>query len=65
MGSMMTMNSKTTVADVRAMLREDEYDPALAKAVRRAFKRGALVWTTERLPTTDESRIDARPVREE
>lgn len=59
------ITSRSTVADVRDMLREDGYpdDTETARAVRAAHRRGALLWTRERLTTTDASRLDLRAER--
>jgi hypothetical protein len=45
------------------MLHEDGYDKLqpLASAIQAAARRGALLWTPERITTTDASKIDARP----
>jgi len=59
----MWITSKTTVQTIAALLLQDGYKPGLAGAVKRAALRGCLVWTPERLTTTDASRIDARPRR--
>lgn len=53
----------TDVASVRRMLTGDGYDSSLAEDVLAAARKGALLWTRERLTTTDSSRIDARPTR--
>lgn len=53
----------TTLPDIRAMLRDDGYTQLLdhASEIRRAALSGTLLWTRERLTTTDASRIDVRP----
>lgn len=60
---MTKITTKTTLTQVASMLRADGFDPALASAVKRAARTGSLLWTSERLTTTDASRIDARPSR--
>ena len=57
----MKTTTRTTTTEIATALREDGYDPALALAVRRAARAGALLWTRDRLTSTDASRIDARP----
>jgi hypothetical protein len=59
----MKITARTTVAQIRAALREDGYAALTprAKEILDAAWRGCLVWTAERLTTTDASRIDARP----
>jgi|HigsolmetaAR202D_1030399.scaffolds.fasta_scaffold49377_2 hypothetical protein len=57
------LTSKTTVAEVRAMAREDGFEitSAEARQILAAHKKGALVWTRDRITTTDASRLDLRP----
>lgn len=57
----MKITSKTTVSEIEAALRADGYSELLAKAVKQAWASGCLLWTSERLTTTNASRIDARP----
>ncbi len=59
----MKITSKTTISQVRAALREDGYAALAprAKEILDAAWRGCLLWTRDRLTTTDASRIDARP----
>lgn len=57
----MKITTKTTTTEIADALRADGYDPALAASVRRAARAGALLWTRERLTSTDATRIDARP----
>ena len=52
-----------TLADLRELLARDGYPVEHARAVQRAATIGALLWTRDRLTTTDSSRIDERPVR--
>lgn len=59
----MWINSKTTVLEIADLLEQDGYDRSLANQVRRAASRGCLLWTRDRLTTTDSSAIDARPSR--
>ena len=49
------------LSKVESELYGDGYDSRLARDVRIAAERGCLLWTKERLTTTDASRIDARP----
>jgi hypothetical protein len=58
----MNITTRTTLATIANALREDGYDPALAPAVKAASRRGALIWTRDRLTTTDASRLDLRPL---
>lgn len=60
-----TITSRTTHAEIRRMLREDGYESLTDRAaeIKDAAGRRALLWTSERLTTTDASRIDARPRR--
>ena len=57
----MKITSKTTVSEIAAALRVDGYSESLASAVKQAWTCGCLLWTPERLTTTNASRIDARP----
>lgn len=52
------------LAAIEAALVEDGYGALVPRAfeIRRAGQHGALLWTAQRLVTTDASRIDARPV---
>ena len=56
---------RASLTEIEAALRTDGYEALVPRAfeVRRAGQRGALLWTPERLTTTDESRISARPER--
>lgn len=51
-------------AELRHQLRADGYFMLLNRVdeIRNAARAGALLWTSERLATSDASRIDARPV---
>jgi hypothetical protein len=62
-GETMKINANTTMRQIRSMLTHDGYDPSLAEDVRRAHHAGCLLWTRDRLTTTDASRIDVRPQR--
>lgn len=55
------ITSRTPLASIREMLFEDGFGHVDPKAVRTAAAKGCLLWTRERLTTTDASRIDARP----
>jgi hypothetical protein len=57
--------SQMSVASIEDALRVGGYAvyPGMADAVKRAAAKGCLLWTSERLTTTDSSRIDARPQR--
>jgi hypothetical protein len=59
----MNITSRTTLSEIRGMLREDGYQRLTDRAaeIKRAATRGALLWTQRRLTTTDASRIDERP----
>ena len=61
----MTITTRTTLGDIRSMLRREGYEALVeyAAEIKRAATHGALLWTSERITTTDASRIDARPVR--
>ena len=56
--------ARTPLADVRRALRIDGYDALTPRAadIKRAAVVGALLWTRERIRTTDASRIDATPL---
>lgn len=58
----MKITTRTTTTEIADALREDGYDPALARAVKTAARRGALLWTRDRLTTTDVARLDVRPL---
>ena len=57
------VTARTSREDIRRMLREDGYGKLqpYASAIQAAARRGALLWTSERLTTTDASKLDARP----
>ncbi len=55
------ITTRTTLSQIRSMLADDGYDQALAPAVKQAARTGSLLWTRERLTTTDASRLDVRP----
>jgi hypothetical protein len=59
------ITDKTTIRQIRDMLSEDGYAHLLERAadIKRAAKRGTLLWTKERLVTTDNSRINTIPIR--
>jgi len=59
----MKITTKTTIKSIRNALSADGFSPIYASAVKRAALAGCLLWSSERLVTTDSSRIDARPVR--
>lgn len=63
MNTLGTLNTRTTLSEIRALLRADGYHALLPRAreIKQAFAHGALVWTTAQLTTTDQSRINARP----
>ena len=56
-----TMNTAT----ISALLERDGYDRLIGReaTIKQAAARGALLWTRERLTTTDGTGIDARPER--
>lgn len=60
---MKKITSKTTLAELRGFLREDGYGHLASRAaeIKKARQAGCLLWTRERLVTTDASRINARP----
>lgn len=57
--------ARMSVATIESALIADGYTVfrGMADAVKRAAQKGCLLWTSERLTTTDSSRIDARPRR--
>lgn len=58
------ITSRTTHQAIRSMLRADGYGESVvdrAAEIKDAAGRGCLLWTRDRLTTTDASRIDARP----
>ncbi|HEX7069878.1 MAG TPA: hypothetical protein VF190_03685 [Rhodothermales bacterium] len=57
------ITTRTPLAEIRTMLCADGYESLVDRAddVKRAAVSGCLLWTSERLTTTDRSRIDARP----
>jgi len=57
--------SHMSVATIERALIADGYTVVrgMADAVKRAAQKGCLLWTSERITTTDSSRIDARPRR--
>lgn len=57
----MRITPKTPLSHIRKLLAFYGYDPSLAPAVKRACAASCLLWTRERLVTTDASRIDVRP----
>lgn len=61
----MNITVKTRTAAITSALRADGYAALVGREdeIRRAALTGALLWTRERLTTTDKSRIDARPKR--
>ena len=54
---------RTRLGAIRDALRRDGYGHLWRRAaeIRRAAQFGCLLWTPERLTTTDSSRIDATP----
>lgn len=59
------ITSRTSIEGIRSMLRADGYGEnvvSLASSIKDAAGRGLLVWTKDRITTTDESRIDAQPI---
>lgn len=58
---MKTITSQTTLAEIRDMLCEDGYEHLInrAKEIKSAARHGSLMWTREKLYTTDASRISA------
>lgn len=59
----MKITSKTSLRQIRNALQEDGFFDAVdhEAEVKAAALRGCLLWTRERLTTTDASRIDVRP----
>jgi hypothetical protein len=53
----MKITSRTTVAEIADQLEADGFDPGLAAQVKKASKTGSLLWTRDKLVTTDASRI--------
>lgn len=53
--------SRMTIDQVRELLAADGFDPNLAGAVKRAAANGCLLWTTDKLVTTDSSRLHCFP----
>ncbi len=62
----MKITDATPLTAIRAALKADGYGALVeeARRIRQAASVGCLLWTPERLTTTDGSRIDARPARE-
>lgn len=60
---MKRITTKTTLAEIRSALLADGYEALRDRAaeIKKAALTGCLLWTPERLTTTDASRIDARP----
>ena len=65
-----TVSPRSTLAEIADVLASDGYQSVgpswrttteLAALVRRAWRAGSLLWTAERLTSTDASRIDIRP----
>lgn len=61
----MKITTKTTISEIEKMLTEDGFGALAkqAKQIKKAAISGALLWTPARITTTDNSRIDARPIR--
>lgn len=59
----MKITSRTPLHQIRTALRDDGYAHLVGREseIRQAATRGCLLWTRERLTTTDGSRIDERP----
>ena len=57
----MKINARTPLATIRAALLADGFGHCEPAKVRAAAVAGALLWTKERLTTTDVSRYDERP----
>jgi hypothetical protein len=57
------LGARTPLADIREWLHEGGYGHLAPRAaeIREAAGTGCLLWTKERLTTTNGSRIDARP----
>ena len=57
----MKIKSRTTLAEIRAMLRLDGYDSLLGRArdIKHAAQTGCLLWTRDHIITSDASRIHA------
>lgn len=60
---MKKITARTTLEEIRSALLADGYQELRdrAKEIKQAALTGCLLWTSERLTTTDASRIDARP----
>lgn len=58
----MKITTRTTVTEIRDRLHETGFATLSDRAaeIKRAASKGCLLWTAERLTTTDASRIDAR-----
>lgn len=58
----MKITARTTLSEIREMLSEDGYGHLVDRAaeIKSAARTGSLLWTRERLTTTDSSRIDTR-----
>lgn len=61
----MKITSRTTLDQIRTALHLDGYGALAPRAseIKQAADRGCLLWTSNRLTTTDRSRIDARPAK--
>lgn len=58
----MKITTRTTVTEIRERLHETGFATLADRAgeIKRAAAKGCLLWTAERLTTTDASLIDAR-----
>jgi len=61
----MKITTRTTITEIGEHLHETGFAELADRAgeIKRAFANGCLLWTAERLTTTDASRIDARAER--
>lgn len=62
----MEITQRTPCGQITDALRYDGYGALVGREedIRKAAIRGCLLWTPERLTTTDSSHIDARPERD-
>jgi hypothetical protein len=50
------LNDDSTLEEIQGALEADGYSPSLARRVKVAFAKGTLVWTTNHIVFTDDSR---------
>jgi hypothetical protein len=53
----MKITDQTSISEIADQLEADGFNPQLAVSVKKAAKTGSLLWTREKLITTDASKI--------